>query len=148
MKIYDKKGFIENIAGFLLYISLTAIASFVQEGTPNFAPGTFILYMTVKRAYEAVSEEKSRINMEQRQQKARVMEKYFGKAGQIIDIAFTVAVYLSLVVMCFNFGAGIVMFLVTLVLKNIVLKSANEELRKINETANQQKNNINRNIQE
>ena len=148
MKIYDKKGFIENIAGFLLYISLTAIASFVQEGTPNFAPGTFILYMTVKRAYEAVSEEKSRINIEQRQQKARVMEKYFGKAGQIIDIAFTVAVYLCLVVMCFNFGAGIVMFLVTLVLNNIVLKSANEELKKINEAANQQKNNINRNIQE
>lgn len=148
MKIYDKKGFIENIAGFLLYISLTAIASFVQEGTPNFAPGTFILYMTVKRAYEAMSEEKSRINMEQRQQKARVMEKYFGKAGQTIDIAFTVAVYLCLVVMCFNFGAGIVMFLVTLVLNNIVLKSANEELRKINEIANQQKNNINRNIQE
>ncbi|MBR5806711.1 MAG: hypothetical protein IKY30_08095 [Oscillospiraceae bacterium] len=148
MKIYDKKGFIENIAGFLLYISLTAIASFIQEGTPNFAPSTFILYMTVKRAYETMSEEKSRINIEQRQQKAQVMEKHFGRTGKIIDISFTAALYLCLVVMCFNFGAGIAMVLVTMVLNNIILKSANEELRKINEAANQQKNNLNRNTQE
>ena len=142
MKIYDKKGFVTAIIGFGTAALLTALSSYINEGTVNLLPSGFIFYMTIKYILESISEEKSRINMERERRKNRVIEEYYGAKGKVISNVLTIAMYACCLVLCFNFGAGLAVFVAILVLNSIVFKPVNAELRKINEEANQRKSEV------
>lgn len=145
MKIYDKKNFWTRIIGFIIYALASAVVSYMQGDSFSYTPSSFIVLVTLSGISETLSEEKSKINMEREQQKNAVLEQHFGKMGKVISNSITVALVLSVLVMCFNFGLGIIMGLITFIMNSIVMKPVNEELRKINETANQLKRNINQN---
>ena len=142
MKIYDKKGFATAVALLCTDAVFTAVSTYVSDGTINFLPSAFIVYSAIKYILGAVSEEKSRINIEREQQKNRIVEEHYGTKGKVISNLFSVALIICCLAMCLNFTAGLVMCIISLVLNGIIFKPVNAELRKINEEANQRKSKV------
>ena len=145
MKIYDKKKFWGTIIFFGGFALIEAVISYMKGGSFRYEPSLFILVCAFTYLMESVSEEKTKINQEREQLKKEVWTKHYGEKGKFLSKLTTIAAVISLFVLLINFGAGLVMFVITLIINSIVFKSVNNELRQINYDTNQKKHALNRN---
>ena len=145
MKIYDKKKFWGTIIFFGGFTLLEIFITYIKLGIVRYEPSFFILVCTFTYLMESVSEEKTKINQEREQLKKEVWAKHYGEKGKFLSKLTTIAAVISLFVLLINFGAGLVMFVITLIINSIVFKSVNNELIQINYDTNQKKHALNRN---
>ena len=142
MKIYDKKGFWESIISFVVFCGLSALASYFRGGELNYAPSSVMIYTTFKNVTEALSEEKSRLNMEFEKRKLEIMIKHYGTLGRYSSVLSTVAMVLCLIVMEFNLIVGLVMVIITIFVYNRVFKTGNDELNELQKEIEQKKQSL------
>ena len=145
MKIYDKKKFWGTIIFFGGFTLLEIFITYIKLGIVRYEPSLFIIICAFTYMMESVSEEKTKINQEREQLKKEVWARHYGKKGKILSKLTTIAAVISLFVLLINFGAGLVMFVITLIINSIVFKSVNNELRQINYDTNQKKHALARN---
>ena len=145
MKIYDKKRFWGTIIFFGGFTLLEIFITYIKLGVVRYEPSLFIIICAITYMMESVSEEKTKINQEREQLKKEVWAKHYGEKGKFLSKLTTIAAVISLFVLLINFGAGLVMFVITLIINSIVFKSVNNELRQINYDTNQKKQALNRN---
>ena len=145
MKIYDKNKFWGTIIFFGGFTLLEIFITYIKLGVVRYEPSFFILVCTFTYLMESVSEEKTKINQELEQLKKEVWARHYGEKGKFLSKQTTIAAVISLFVLLINFGAGLVMFVITLIINSIVFKSVNNELRQINYDTNQKKHALNRN---
>ena len=145
MKIYDKKKFWGTIIFFGGFTLLEIVITYIKLGVVRYEPSLFIIICAITYMMESVSEEKTKINQEREQLKKEVWARHYGEKGKFLSKLTTIAAVISLFVLLINFGAGLVMFVITLIINSIAFKSVNNELRQINYDANQKKHALNRN---
>lgn len=145
MKIYDKKRFWGTIIFFGGFTLLEIFITYIKLGVVRYEPSLFIIICAITYMMESVSEEKTKINQEREQLKKEVWAKHYGEKGKFLSKLTTIAAVISLFVLLINFGAGLVMFVITLIINSIVFKSVNNELRQINYDTNQKKQALARN---
>ena len=145
MKIYDKKKFWGTIIFFGGFTLLEIFITYIKLGVVRYEPSLFIIICAITYMMESVSEEKTKINQEREQLKKEVWAKHYGEKGKFLSKLTTIAAVISLFVLLINFGAGLVMFVITLIINSIVFKSVNNELRQINYDTNQKKQALARN---
>ena len=145
MKIYDKKKFWGTIIFFGGFTLLEIFITYIKLGIVRYEPSLFITICAITYMMESMSEEKTKINQEREQLKKEVWARHYGEKGKFLSKLTTIAAVISLFVLLINFGAGLVMFVITLIINSIVFKSVNNELRQINYDTNQKKQALARN---
>ena len=145
MKIYDKKKFWGTIIFFGGFTLLEIFITYIKLGVVRYEPSLFIIICAITYMMESVSEEKTKINQEREQLKKEVWARHYGEKGKYLSKLTTIAAVISLFVLLINFGLGLVMFAITLLINKIFFRPVNDELRQINYDTNQKKQALNRN---
>ena len=115
------------------------VISLANKGTLEIKPSAYIVLSELWSIYECFSQARAEINMDARQQRNEIMESHFGKSASIISIGSTAALFLCLIVMGINFGIGLVMGIITLIVHSVVTKPVKSQLQKITEEAKNKK---------